>query len=93
MDAENKLVTVAVMAFPESNASVIYGMYDLFMSVGIDWGVILEGAPGPQRMQPMLVSAHPGPLQVNNSVPVSPHSRPATPQASRSGRRPPSPSP
>lgn len=73
MNVENKLVTVAVLAFPESNASVIYGMYDLFMSTGTDWGVILEGVPGPHLMQPRLVSAHRGPLQVNNSVPVSPH--------------------
>ncbi len=60
--------------FPESNASVIYGMYDLFMSTGTEWGVILEGKPGPRLMRPMLVSAHPGPVQVNNSVDVSPHS-------------------
>jgi len=73
MNAENKLVTVAVLVFPESNASVIYGMYDMFMSTGTDWGVILEGAPGPQLIQPRLVSAYRGPLQVNNSVPVSPH--------------------
>ena len=74
MNVENKLVTVAVLVFPESNASVIFGMYDLFMSTGTDWGVILEGAPGPQLIKPMLVSARAGPLQVNNSVPVSPHS-------------------
>ncbi len=74
MNAENHLVTVAVLVFPESNASVIYGMYDLFMSTGTDWGVILEGRPGPRRMRPMLVSAHAEPLQVNNSVQVSPHS-------------------
>ena len=53
MNAENKLVTVAVLVFPESNASVIFGMYDLFMSTGTDWGVILEGAPGPQLIKPM----------------------------------------
>ncbi len=74
MNAENHLVTVAVLVFPESNASVIYGMYDLFMSTGTEWGVILEGRPGPRRMRPMLVSAQTGPLQVNNSVLVSPHS-------------------
>lgn len=74
MNAENNLVKVAVLVLPESNASVIYGMYDLFMSAGVDWGVIVEGAPGSRQMQPMLVSAHRGPLQVNNSVLVSPHS-------------------
>ena len=40
-------VTVAVLAFPEATASVVYGMYDLFMSAGRDWGVVVEGRPGP----------------------------------------------
>ena len=73
MNVENKLVTVAVLVFPETNASVIYGMYDLFMSAGREWGIILGGEPGPQLMQPLLVSARSGPMQVSNSVPVTPH--------------------
>ena len=32
-------VDVAILAFPETTASVTYGMYDLFMAVGRDWGV------------------------------------------------------
>lgn len=74
MTDENKLVTVAVLVFPETNASVIFGMYDLFMSAGREWAVILGGDPGPQLMQPLLVSAHPGPMRVNNAVPITPHS-------------------
>lgn len=74
MTDENKLVTVAVLVFPETNASVIFGMYDLFMSAGREWDVILGGEPGPQLMRPLLVSAHPGPMQVNNGVPITPHS-------------------
>jgi transcriptional regulator GlxA family with amidase domain len=70
---EDKLVTIAVLVFPETNASVVYGMYDLFMSAGREWGVILEGEPGPQLMQPRLVSAHRGVLRVNNDVPITPH--------------------
>ncbi len=74
MTDENKLVTVAVLVFPETNASVIFGMYDLFMSAGREWGVILGGEPGPQLMRPLLVSARPGPMRVNNGVPITPHS-------------------
>jgi len=73
MNCENKMVTVAVLVFPETNASVVYGMYDLFKSAGSEWGMILDGEPGPHLMQPQLVSAHTGALRVNNDVLITPH--------------------
>ena len=39
-------VEIAVLAFPEATASVVFGMYDLFVSAGRDWGMIVEGRPG-----------------------------------------------
>lgn len=65
-------VTVALLVFPETSASVVYGMYDLFMAAGRDWGVIVDNQPGPQLMQPLLVAARPGPIAVSNGVPVTP---------------------
>lgn len=73
MNATQTPVTVALLVFPETSASVVYGMYDLFMSAGRDWGVIENGQPGPQLMQPLLVSARGSALRVGNEVPVSPH--------------------
>ena len=32
-------VSVAILAYPEATASVVYGMYDLFRSAGRDWGM------------------------------------------------------
>lgn len=66
-------VTIALLVFPETSASVVYGMYDLFMSAGRDWGVVVDGRPGPQLMQPLLVAAHGNALRVGNEVPVTPH--------------------
>jgi len=66
-------VSVALLVFPETSASVVFGMYDMFMSAGRDWGVIVENQPGPQLMQPLLVAAQPGAMQVGNGVPVTPH--------------------
>ena len=37
---------VAILAFPEATASVVYGMYDILLSAGRDWGVIVDGRPG-----------------------------------------------
>jgi transcriptional regulator GlxA family with amidase domain len=71
-------VRVAILALPEASASVIYGMFDLFMSAGRDWGVIVEGKPGPQLIEPLIVAAGAGPLTVVNGVPVAVHATFAT---------------
>jgi transcriptional regulator GlxA family with amidase domain len=47
-------------------------MYDLFMAVGRDWGVFTGGAPGPQLMQPLIVSAQEGAFVAANGVQVVP---------------------
>lgn len=65
-------VAVAILAMPEATASVVYGMYDLFMSAGRDWGLIVEGRPGPQPMRPVVVSAHGATFVAANGVPISP---------------------
>ena len=31
---------VAILAFPEVTASVLYGLYDILLSAGRDWGMI-----------------------------------------------------
>ncbi len=72
MKDNRNAVAVAVLAFPETSASVVYGIYDLFMSAGRDWGVIVDGVPGPQLINPMVVSTRPGPFTVSNEVPITP---------------------
>ena len=63
---------VAILAMPETTASVIYGMYDLFMSAGRDWGLIAEGRPGPQLFAPAVVSSHTAPFLAANGVSIAP---------------------
>jgi transcriptional regulator GlxA family with amidase domain len=65
-------VSVAILAFPEVTASVVYGLYDLFLSAGRDWGLIVNGRPGRSLMQPRIVSSHPGPFTVANGVRITP---------------------
>lgn len=60
--------TIAILAFAETSASVVYGMLDLFMSAGRDWGVILDGKPGPSLLRPVVVGARRGTLEVANGV-------------------------
>jgi transcriptional regulator GlxA family with amidase domain len=64
---------VAVLAFPETSASAIYGMYDLFMAAGRDWGVMLGGEPGPPLFSVQIVSRDGRELEIGNGVRVRPH--------------------
>ncbi|HET9702364.1 MAG TPA: helix-turn-helix domain-containing protein [Burkholderiales bacterium] len=64
--------TVAILAFPETSASVVYGMYDLFMSAGRDWGLVVDGKPGPALMRPRVVSTRPGVITAANGVRITP---------------------
>ena len=49
--------TIAILALPEATASVVFGMYDLFMCAGRDWDMIESGRPGPGLLDPFIVSS------------------------------------
>lgn len=65
-------VTAAILAFPETSASVVYGLHDLLASAGRDWGVIVEGRPGTPLVRPTVVSARDGPFAASNGVTLTP---------------------
>ena len=65
-------LSVGVLVFPEVTASVTLGLLDLFHSAGRDWGLVVNGVPGPSLMQPRLLSATGEPLQVANGVRLCP---------------------
>jgi transcriptional regulator GlxA family with amidase domain len=65
-------IDVAILAFPEVTASVVYGLHDLFHSVGRDWGFIVEGLPGPELMASRVVSAQRAPFVAANGVWIAP---------------------
>ena len=72
--------TVALLAYPECSASVVFGMYDLFMSAGRDWDAYAGNPPGPQLMQPRIVAAGTGAFAVANGVRIVPEAGlPASP--------------
>jgi transcriptional regulator GlxA family with amidase domain len=72
MSGERTPVEVAILVFPEATASVVYGMYDLFRAAGRDWGMIVEGQPGPELMRPRVVSARRGAFAAANGVRITP---------------------
>ena len=63
---------VAILAFPETTASVTYGMYDLFMAAGRDWGFVVTGQPGPSLVHPRIVSTRAEAFTAANDVRITP---------------------
>jgi transcriptional regulator GlxA family with amidase domain len=72
MNIPHDAVDVAILAFPQTTASVTYGMYDLFMAAGRDWELLLNGRPGPSLMRPRIVAARSDAFAVANEVPITP---------------------
>ena len=65
-------VDVAILAFPEVTASVVYGFHDLFHCAGRDWGIVVEGRPGPALMSARVVSSQTGGFVAANGVRIAP---------------------
>ncbi|RJF95279.1 GlxA family transcriptional regulator [Noviherbaspirillum saxi] len=63
---------VAILAMPETSASVVYGMYDMFMSAGRDWKLIVDGQPGTPVILPQVVSRHGDCFVAANNVKITP---------------------
>ena len=53
MSRPNHPLKVAILTMPESTASTVYGMYDLFASAGRDWELLVEGKSGLAKFQPL----------------------------------------
>jgi transcriptional regulator GlxA family with amidase domain len=64
--------SVAILALPETTASVVYGMYDLFLSAGRDWGWIVGGEPGLPVFRLQVVSSRREPFRAANDVLIAP---------------------
>ncbi len=63
--------SVAILVFPETSASVVYGLFDLFAAAGRDWPMIVDGTPGPQLLEPVLVGRRVGLVEAGNGVPIA----------------------
>ena len=72
MSSENHVLEVAVMALPDVTGSTLYGVYDLFSSVGRDWGLVMDGAAGESRITPRIVATDKRAYTVANGLVVQP---------------------
>jgi transcriptional regulator GlxA family with amidase domain len=72
MNTSRAPIDVAILAFRETTASVTYGMYDLFMAAGRDWGFVVDGHPGPALVRPCIVAARAEAFLAANDVWIAP---------------------
>ena len=68
MTAAEHRLQIAILAVPESSASTVYGMHDLLASAGVDWGMVMNGTPGPALIAPMIVTCDGAPVRVGNGL-------------------------
>jgi transcriptional regulator GlxA family with amidase domain len=66
-DADGR-VRIAILAYPEVTASVVYAMHDLFSAAGRDWAFITTGVPGLQLVLPYIVSAKKADVSTGNGA-------------------------
>lgn len=69
----SKRPVVALLAAPETSASVLYGLYDVLVSVGAVYLDMVVGAPGRELLDVRIVSADGRPFRCLGNVPVEPH--------------------
>ncbi len=63
---------LAILVAPESSASVLYGLYDVLLSVGSMYPEMLTGKPGDALLDVSVVAATGEPFRCFGNVPVEP---------------------
>lgn len=63
---------IVLLAAPETSASVLYGLYDVLLSVGAVYPDMVAGAPGKELLDIRIVSADGRPFRCVGNIPVEP---------------------
>ncbi|MES2210704.1 MAG: helix-turn-helix domain-containing protein [Chloroflexota bacterium] len=64
---------IALLAAPETSASVLYGLYDVLLSVGTVFPDMTLGTPGDGLLDVRIVAAQPEPFRCFGNIVVEPH--------------------
>lgn len=65
-------LAVALVALPDTSASTLYGMYDIFSSAGRDWDFLTTGRAGASALRPLVVAETSVPFRAANGVTLKP---------------------
>lgn len=64
---------IALLAAPETSASVLYGLYDVLTTVGPTWPDMTAAQPGKELLDVKIVAASASPFRCFGSIAVEPH--------------------
>ncbi|AXI56019.1 HTH-type transcriptional regulator CdhR (plasmid) [Pseudoseohaeicola sp. NH-UV-7] len=64
---------IVLLAAPETSSSVLYGLYDVLLSVGAVYPELISGSPGDELLDIKIVSADGKPFHCIGNIPVEPH--------------------
>jgi transcriptional regulator GlxA family with amidase domain len=64
---------IALFAAPETSASVLYGLYDILLSVGPMWPDMTAAEPGDALLDVVITAATPEPFRCFGGILVEPH--------------------
>jgi transcriptional regulator GlxA family with amidase domain len=73
MMSAQKKPRIALLAAPETSASVLYGLYDVLLSTGAVYADMVAGVTGEEMMDVQIVSADGKPFHCIGNIPVEPH--------------------
>lgn len=73
LPSSRRIPRVALLAAPESSASILYGLYDAFLSVGPMWPDMTAAEPGDPLLDVSIVAASGEPFRCFGNVLVEPH--------------------
>ncbi len=71
--SKHQPITVSILATPDTSPSTLYGLSDLFSSVGIGWETFVTGKPEAPRFDVRIVAATDEPFRCSGNVTVTPH--------------------
>ena len=71
--SKQKKPLIMLLAAPETSASVLYGLYDVLLSVGAVYPDMVAGTPGQELLDVRIVSADGKPFHCVGNIPVEPH--------------------
>jgi len=72
-DKNTKNPRIGILIFPETTAAVVYGLYDMFLAAGRDWGIIVDGEDSPSILDVFIVARDAETVNICNNLQVTPH--------------------
>ena len=70
---QTKKPLIVLLAVPETSASVLYGLYDVLLSVGAVYSDMVSGSPGDELLDIKIASVDGKPFHCIGNIPVEPH--------------------